>query len=67
MIDKKLEQLFIDIKLDCLELILEKEVPVSELSYQLGISTKEFYQKIHLSSRDFSFYLKMYHILLNWR
>lgn len=67
MIDDKLKQLFIDIKLDCLELILAKDVSISDLSYQLGISNKDFYNRMKSKEQDFSFYLKMYYILLKWR
>ena len=67
MIDDKLKQLFIDIKLDCLELILAKDVSISDLSYQLGISNKDFYNRMKSIEQDFSFYLKMYYILLKWR
>ncbi len=67
MIDDKLKQLFIDIKLDCLELILAKDVSISDLSYQLGISNKDFYNRMKSTEQDFSFYLKMYYILLKWR
>ena len=67
MIDDKLKQLFIDIKLDCLELILAKDVSISDLSYQLGISNKDFYNTMKSTEQDFSFYLKMYYILLKWR
>lgn len=67
MIDDKLKQLFIDIKLDCLELILAKDVSISDLSYQLGISNKDFYNRMKSAEQDFSFYLKMYYILLKWR
>ncbi len=66
MIEKRLDKLFSDIKKDCVELIQEKDVSISDLSFQLGISADEFVQRFQSRCRDFSFYLKTYDILMKW-
>ena len=42
MINEKLDNLFYNIKADCMNLIKEKDISLEELSFALGISSREF-------------------------
>lgn len=66
MKNQKLEQLFLEVKRDCVRLISQKDVNIEELSFQLGVSTKQFIENFQTRIRDFSFYLQTYHLLVEW-
>ena len=66
MIDEKLDSLFLNIKNDCMNLIREKDVNLEDLSFALGISSREFISNFQTRIKDFSFYLETYRILMEW-
>ena len=66
MIDEELDNLFLNIKNDCMTLIREKDISLEELSFTLGISSREFISNFQVRSKDFSFYLETYRILMEW-
>lgn len=66
MIDQKLDNLFLNIKNDCMNLIREKDASLEEISFALGISSKEFISNFQARIKDFSFYLETYRILMEW-
>ena len=51
---------------DCLNLISKKKVDISKLAFLTGISTRTLSQALVEKNRDFSIYLKMYDLLLEW-
>lgn len=66
MIDEKLDNIFLNIKNDCITLIKRKDINLEELSFKLGISPQEFIYNFHTRIKDFSFYLETYRILMEW-
>lgn len=66
MINDKLDTLFYNIKTDCINLIKEKDISLEELSFALGISSREFISNFQARIKDFSFYLETYRILIEW-
>ena len=66
MIDEELDNLFLNIKNDCMTLIIEKDISLEELSFTLGISSREFISNFQVRIKDFSFYLETYRILMEW-
>lgn len=66
MTNEKLDNLFYNIKTDCMDLIKEKDVSLEELSFALGISSREFISNFQARIKDFSFYLETYRILMEW-
>ncbi len=66
MIEKKLDILFLNIKNDCMNIIKEKDIDLDELSFMLGISSKEFISNFQTRIKDFSFYIETYRILTEW-
>ena len=66
MIDEELDNLFLNIKNDCMNLIREKDISLEELSFTLGISSREFISNFQARIKDFSFYLETYRILMEW-
>lgn len=53
------------IKEECKELLLVKNIDLEELSFKLGISPKDFLLKFK-NTKDFTFFLETYHVLLDW-
>ncbi len=66
MKDNNLNELFIQIRNECLEIISTKNVDVDELSFQMGMSSKTLYDFLKNKDEDFSIYLKLYEVLLGW-
>lgn len=66
MINEKLDNLFFNIKNDCMTLIKEKDISLEEISFALGISSREFISNFQTRIKDFSFYLETYRILIEW-
>ena len=66
MINEKLDNLFYNIKADCMNIIKEKDISLEELSFALGISSREFISNFQARIKDFSFYLETYRILMEW-
>ncbi len=64
--NEKLDKLFYSIRNDCLELIEKKEVDVDELSFRLGCNLDTLVNILNDRIEDFSIYLKLYDILLEW-
>ena len=44
----------------------EKDVSLEEISFALGISSREFISNFQTRIKDFSFYLETYRILMEW-
>lgn len=61
-----LDKTFLEIKVECLNMIKEKNVDLYELSFELGISLEQFVKNFQSRTKDFSFYLRTYNILLEW-
>lgn len=61
-----LEKTFLEIKVECLNMIKEKNVDLYELSFELGISLEQLVKNFQSRINDFSFYLRTYNILLDW-
>ena len=66
MVEEKLDNLFFNIKNDCIAIIREKDISLEELSFILGISPNEFISNFQTRIKDFSFYLETYRILREW-
>lgn len=62
----KLDRLFYAIRNDCLDLIEKKKVDVEELSFKLGCNLETLVNLLNDRDEDFSIYLKLYDILLEW-
>ncbi|HOZ88658.1 MAG TPA: hypothetical protein PK737_00290 [Bacilli bacterium] len=67
MMSKKLDQLHQQIVGDCINLIKEKEVDVSELAYRIGISMQQLLFAFRQRVKDFSIYLRAYDLLIDWQ
>lgn len=61
-----LDELFLEIKKECFEIIYKKNVDVSELSFRMGMNAKTLYNVLNEKNEDFSIYLKLYEVLLGW-
>lgn len=66
MVENSLDELYVQIVKDSIKLIKEKNVDISQLSFELGISIKELYNTFTKRSEDFSIYFKMYDTLVEW-
>ena len=64
--NENLNELFLEIRKECLLLINKKKVDVSELSFRMGLSSKTLYDVLNDKNEDFSIYLKLYEVLLGW-
>ena len=64
--NENLNELFLEIRKECLLLINKKNVDVSELSFRMGLSSKTLYDVLNDKNKDFSIYLKLYEVLLGW-
>ena len=64
--NENLNELFLEIRKECLLLINKKNVDVSELSFRMGLSSKTLYDVLNDKNEDFSIYLKLYEVLLRW-
>ena len=62
--NENLNELFLEIRKECLLLINKKNVDVSELSFRMGLSSKTLYDVLNDKNEDFSIYLKLYEVLL---
>lgn len=51
------------IKMECINLIHQKDVEIEDLSFDLGISQKEFYKVFNESCEDITIFLKAYDLL----
>ena len=63
---KKLDELFESIRNDCLKLIDNKKVDLDELSFVLGCNQEELTNILINKDEDFSVYLKLYDVLVEW-
>jgi len=64
--NEDLNELFINIRRECLQMIYQKNVDVEELSFRMGVNTKTLYSVLKNKNEDFSIYLKLYEVLLGW-
>ena len=60
----KLDEMFLRIRKDCINLINEKNVVIDDLVFELGISVNKFIEVLNNRNEDFSIYFKMYNTLL---
>ncbi len=63
---KKLDELFESIRNDCLKLIDNKKVDLDILSFMIGCSQEELTKILLNKNEDFSVYLKLYDVLVEW-
>ena len=61
-----LDELYAEIKGECIKLIYDKNVDMQELSYRVGLDTSHLYTILNSNDQDFSLYLKLYEVLLGW-
>lgn len=66
MSNESIDKLFLSIKNDCLKLITLKRVDLQDLSFKMGFSLDDLVGYILKRSSDFSIYMKMYELLLEW-
>ena len=64
--ENKLDILFEKIKNECIEIIEKRNIYLEQLSLELGCETKTLINLLKSRSADFSVYLKLYDILLEW-
>lgn len=64
--NENLNELFLEIRKECLLIINKKNVDISELSFRMGLSSKTLYDVLNDKNEDFSIYLKLYEVLLGW-
>lgn len=62
----KLNILFNQIKNECLDLISKKKVDLDDLSFALVMNKEKMYDLFKNRNEDFSIYLKMYDLLVEW-
>ena len=62
----ELDKLFTSIKEDCQKLIINTDITIEDLAFALGISPHDFIQAFKYS-KDFTFFMETYHILLRWK
>ena len=62
----KLNILFNQIKNECLNLISKKKVDLDDLSFALGMDKDKMCDLFKNKNEDFSIYLKMYDVLVEW-
>ena len=62
----KLNELYLEIKKECLKIINKNKIDINELSFRMGISTNTLYNVLNEKNKDFSIYLKLYEVLLGW-
>ncbi len=55
-----------NIKVDCLELIKQKNVDLEELSFELGVSLNKFIDLFKNNEDEYLFYFKTYNLLIEW-
>ena len=61
-----LNELYLQIRRECLKIIHKKKVDVEELSFRMGLSCEVLHNVLSEKNKDFSIYLKLYEILLGW-
>lgn len=64
--NEKLNILFNQIKNECLSLISKKKIDLDDLSFALGMDKDKMYDLFKNKNEDFSLYLKMYDVLVEW-
>jgi hypothetical protein len=66
MNENNLNELFLQIRKECLQMIDQKRIDISELSFKMGMSIRALYNVLKDKDKDFSVYLKLYEVLLGW-
>lgn len=61
-----LEELYLQIRNECLQIIFKKNVDMNELSFRMGMNQKTLFSVLNNRDEDFSIYLKLYEVLLGW-
>ena len=62
----ELNELYSEIKGECIKLIYDKNIDMEELSYRVGMDTNYLYKLLNSNDEDFSLYLRLYEVLLGW-
>ena len=65
--EEKLDELFLTIKDECLSIINKRKIDMEDLSIELGCSTQTLSNFLKKRNADFSIYLKLYDILVDWQ
>lgn len=60
----ELDNMFLRIRKDCIDLINIKNIDIDDLLFELGISNKKFIEILNNRNKDFTIYLKIYNTLL---
>ena len=62
----ELNELYDEIKGECMKIIYDKNVDMDELSFRVGMDAKTLYYVLNSNDQDFSIYLRLYEELLGW-
>lgn len=62
----KFEEIFLKIRNECINMIYAKKVDLEELSFKIGCDERTLLDFLKNRNQDFSIYLKMYSLLLEW-
>ncbi|MBR4177747.1 MAG: hypothetical protein IKR57_00170 [Bacilli bacterium] len=65
--EERLDELFDEIKNECLNIIEKENVNMDDLSFELGCDTKTLLSFLKKRNADFSIYLKLYDVLVDWQ
>ena len=61
-----LDELYLQIRNECLQIIFKKNVDIDELSFRMGMNQNTLFNILNNKDEDFSIYLKLYEVLLGW-
>ena len=64
--EEKLDLLFEEIKNECIKIIEDRNIDIDELSHEMGCDAKTLLKFLEKREADFSVYLKLYDILIEW-
>lgn len=65
--EERLDELFDEIKNECISIIEKRKINLEDLSSELGCDTKTLLRFLKKRNADFSIYLKLYDILVDWQ
>lgn len=61
---QELDNIFLNIKEDCIKLMKEKNINIEDLTFKLGITKDKLIEILSIRNKDIKIYLKMYNTLL---
>lgn len=64
--NNSLNELFKQIRKECLLIISKKKVNIDELCFRMGMKPSTLHDLLTNKNEDFSIYLKLYEVLLGW-